>query len=273
MRGASREALAVGTGRIDELLDAAPEAAERAAIGDELLAVLAVLDHEPGLRRALSDPSAAPERKQALVRQLFGDRVGASVTDLLGVLASQRWSRQRDLADTVWQLAVLAIVAAAEAGGRLDDVEDELFRFARVVEGERALHAAFTDPLLPAERKRAVAQALLEGKASPETIRLVADVVGNPRGLTLEEGLAEVGRIAARRRERLVALVRVAAPLTPQQHERFATVLGRIYGRTIQLNVEVDPAVVGGAVVRVGDDVIDGSVSARLADARQRIAE
>ena len=158
-----------------------------------------------------------------------------------------------------------------ESEGHLDEVEDELFRFARLLEREPALRAALTDPALPVERKMGVLRELLTDRAQPTTERLVEQAVREPGGRTLEQVLASFSELAAQRRQRVLAEVRSAVPLTAAQLARLTTVLGTIYGRAIQVQSYVDPAVVGGVVVRIGDEVIDGSTVHQLAQARRRL--
>jgi len=186
---------------------------------------------------------------------------------LKGVV-SQRWSSPRDLVDATEVLAVQAALLVAQADGSLDEVEDELFRFSRVVAQDPALRAVLTDRGLPDDRKTALLDGLLGERTRPETQRLVTSLVLAPRGRTLEDGLAEYGRLAAEIRERSVARVTSAIRLTDAQEERLAAALARTLGREVQLQVDVDPAVVGGLVVRVGDEVIDGTTKHHLRAAR-----
>jgi F-type H+-transporting ATPase subunit delta len=191
---------------------------------------------------------------------------------LLESVAADRWSRPRNLTDTLERLAAMSAFAGAEQAGTLDDVEDELFRFGRALEREPALRAALSDPNLPTERKRAVVEALLVGRAQAVTVMIVDRIVQAPRGRTLESALAEYSELAARRRDRTLATVTTAVPLTDVQHRRLAAALTRIYGRRVVLQADLDPDVVGGVRVRIGDEIIDGTVVTRLALAARRIA-
>jgi F-type H+-transporting ATPase subunit delta len=178
----------------------------------------------------------------------------------------------RDLANATEQLAVLATAAAAEGAGELDDVEDELFRFGRITGAEPELYAALASPLLPDDRKRALLNALLDGKVTQASLRLITQVTVHPRGRSLEANLADYARLVAAWRERLIATVRVATALTEGQRDRLTAALAAIYGHGIQLNVVLDPQVVGGLSVMIGDEFIDGTLSSRLATLRQRLA-
>ena len=154
----------------------------------------------------------------------------------------------------------------------MKQVENELFRFGRVVDGDRELRAALTLRGAPADSRAGLVERLLEGKAHPATLTLARQIVGQPRGRRLEQALEETGEAIARRRDRGVARVTSAVVLTPEQSSRLAAALGRVYGRTMHLDVDVQPSLVGGLRVQVGDEVIDASVVARLARAHRQLA-
>ena len=269
MRGASRASLADAS---DQLSAAATTKAIAQTMGDELFAVARLLDAQHALRRTLTDPARPAAAKAALIRSLLEGKVSAPTLDLLAHLVSARWSASRDLADAAEELAVKALVIAAERARRLDDLEDELFRFGRVVAGQPKLRLALSDPNLPDERKRGLLGALLDGKATPVAERLITEAVLYPRGRSLEANLDAYGKLAAGRKERLVAVVRVASALTEQQQERLAAALAAIYEHDVYLNIVLDPQVVGGMSVQVGDEFIDASVASRLESLRRRLA-
>lgn len=272
MRGASRASLAELTDSLAEILGEAPDSASAAALGDELFAVVHLLDREHSLRRALSDPSKPAGEKAAVVTSLLEDKISPAATQLTASAVRLRWSAARDLADALEQLAVVAVVTGAEAEGKLDDLEDELFRFSRVVVSEPVLRAALADPAVSPERKRDLLADLLRGKVTAQTLRLVTEVAQHPRGRSLERSLEEYARLAAQRRERLVAVVRTATPLTDGQRDRLAAALAAAYGHEVHLNVVLDPDVIGGLSVQVGDEVVDGTIASRLGAVRRRLA-
>jgi F-type H+-transporting ATPase subunit delta len=241
-------------------------------LGEELLGVLHLLDREHVLRRALSDPSRAGADRAQLVQILLEGKISATALGLVQDVARLRWSRPSELADAIEELAVSAEAAAAEADGGLDDLEDELFRFSRVVAGEPALRGALTNVALPAERKSDLLDALLAGKALPATVRLVTEAATRPRGRSLERALEAYARVVALRRRRLVALVRTAVELSAEQRTRLAASLSAAYGRDVHLNIDIDPTVVGGLSIRIGDEEIDGTIAGRLDDVRRRLA-
>jgi F-type H+-transporting ATPase subunit delta len=269
MQGISRGTFAAGQESLEALL--AGPGADPAATGEALFTITGVLAANPALRRALTDPSRDGDAKAGLVVRLFGGKVGGGAVDLLSGLVRGRWSRTGDLVDSVEQYAVSAVLAGAERAGRLDGVEDELFRFARTIAGDQGLRDAFSARTEGTDRKADLVRALLGGRAAPETVRLAVQAAALPRGLRTEQVLERYVEAAAARRRQLVAHVVAALPLTEQQRARLAAALQRQYGRPIRLNIDVDPAVIGGVRVEVGGEVVDGTIAARLDDARRRL--
>ncbi|MFB6934757.1 F0F1 ATP synthase subunit delta [Streptomyces chartreusis] len=270
MNGASREALAAARERLDALTDNTSVDAGRLA--DELAAVTTLLDREVSLRRVLTDPAQAGEAKAELAQRLLGGQVGGETADLLAGMVRSRWSQSRDLVDALEELADTADLTAAQKTGTLDDVEDELFRFGRIVSSNTELRAALTDRAATTSAKSALLRSLLGGRAKATTERLVTRLVTAPRGRSLESGLESLSKLAAERRQRLVAVVTTAVPLSDTQRRRLGAALGKLYGHTMHLNIDVDPEVVGGIRVQVGDEVINGSLADRIEDAGRRLA-
>jgi F-type H+-transporting ATPase subunit delta len=269
MRGTSRDSLAEASDQLSALATS-KDVADK--IGDDLFAVVRLLDSEHGLRRALTDPARPAEAKAGLIRSLLAGKVSPPTLDLLAGLVSARWSAARDLGDAAEELAVKAVVISAERSRKLDDLEDELFRFGRVVVAQPELHWALADPNLPAMRKQGLLGALLDGKITPDAQRLITQAVLQPRGRNLEANLETYAKLAAERRQRLVAVVRVASVLTQAQQDRLAAGLAALYGHDVFLNIVLDPQVVGGMSVQVGDEFIDASVASRLAALRRKLA-
>ncbi|RFU40460.1 F0F1 ATP synthase subunit delta [Actinomadura logoneensis] len=255
-----------------ERLEAALPSADLSRLGADLFAVLNLLDREHGLRRAVSDPSRDGADKAQLVQVLLEGKVSPAALGLVADVVRMKWSKPSELSDAVETLAVTAEAARAEAEDRIDDLEDELFRFSRVVEGDPALRGALSSPGLPVERKQGLVEALLGGKVTAATLELVTELVLRPRGRSLEGGLAEYGRLVAKRRQRLVALVRTPVELSAAQRNRLAAVLATAYGHQVHLNIEIDPSAIGGLSVQIGDEIIDGTIAGRLDDVRRRLA-
>jgi F-type H+-transporting ATPase subunit delta len=269
MRGASRASLAQAKERLAEILAGDVDAGQ---LGDELFAVTGLLDAEAGLRRVLSDPTREARAKTGLVQALLGGKVAAATLDLVSALVSESWSEPADLVDAAEQLAALSIIETADREGTLDNLEDELFRFGRVVNAEPELRTALSSPFFPAERKRGLLDALLGGKVTQATMRLVTHAAVQTRGRSLDASLEEYARLAAERRERLVAEVHVAIALSAEQRSRLAAALAAAYGHDVHLNIVLDPQVVGGVSVQIAGEVIDGSMASRLAEVRRRLA-
>jgi F-type H+-transporting ATPase subunit delta len=268
MRGISRTSLAEVEERLAPLT-ASPETAM--SLGEELFSVAGVLATQSALRRALSDPSRSARARADLATSVLQGKVSDDAAGLVAAVASARWSSPRDVTDAVEQLAAQAVIAAAEHEGRLDDLEDELFRFGRVVASQPELRMALTSPFVDADAKSQLLADLLAQKVSPEALRLITQAAIQTLGRSLDVSLEDYARLAARRRERLVAEVHVAAPLSDEQRERLAAALAAAYGHQVHLNVVLDPRVSGGMTIRVGDELIDGSVATRLASARRRL--
>lgn len=272
MQGASREALVSLRERLTALRAELPDAAGFNGIADGLFAVVRLLDREHNLRRTLGDPALMPEAKQQLLDGLLGSQLDALSLGLVKEAVSKRWSSSRDLVDALEILAVTAVFFLTEADSTLDQVEDELFRFARTVAREPELRAVLTDRGLATDRKQALLNGLLDGKVEDGTKRIVEVLVITPRGRTLEDGLEEYAALAADVRSRTLATVTTAVALDDAQKERLAASLSAQLGVNVQLQVEIDPKVIGGVVVYMGDEIIDGSTRHRLAEARRRLA-
>lgn len=269
LQGASRESLAAARETLGTLVRSGDT--DLGGLSNDLFDLTEVLDRERALRRALTDPARSGDDRAGLARAVAGERVGSAALDVLVWAVRARWSAPRDLSDGLEMLAAEAQVAAAEQAGRLDAVEDELFRTARIVAASPDLRVALSDRSAPADARAALIEGLLDGKTADETRRLVRQAVVAPRGRTLDQVLTVYGQVAADRRSRLVATVTATVPLTEEQRARLGAALARIYGHQVHLNVEVDPAVLGGIRVAIGDEVIDGSVLNRLDDARRRL--
>jgi F-type H+-transporting ATPase subunit delta len=288
MDASSREALRAVRERLTELTRPASGLLERArdrltgqeraatdeelvALAEELFAVAHLLDGQVSLRRALSDPSGSPADRAGVARRLLSGRVSGATLDLVETAARQRWSRPLDLVEATETLATDAALDAAEARGELDGVEDELFRFGRIVGGDAELSRILSDRTAPVTGKAALLDGLLAGRVSPITAMLLRNhLTGRTIGHA-ENVVERLSEAASTRRGQSVARVTTAVPLTDAQERRLAELLGRLYHRPIGLQVVVDPGVLGGLVIRVGDEVIDGSIAHRLEAAGRRL--
>lgn len=243
---------------------------DASAFADGLFSFARLIDTRPSVRRALTDTGRSAGDREGLVRRLVGGQVGDAVADVLAACVRERWAKAGDLTDAIERLGVLSQLLAARSAGRLPDVEEDLFRFGRIVQGDRALRAALTDRAAPGDSRRQLVRRLLDGKVAPETITLVDHAVLDRRDRSLEAELERIGDAAARLRERRVAVVRVAAPLSDAHRDRLERVLTARTGAPVQLNVVVEPGLVGGIAVQIGDETVDGTVLSRL-DAAGRL--
>ncbi|MGW0197909.1 F0F1 ATP synthase subunit delta [Nonomuraea sp. NPDC003201] len=268
MRGLSRTSLA----EVEERFNAVAGSADLGTLSDELFAIADLLDREHGLRRALSDPARPGEQKAATVRALLAGKVSEAAIATTEAAVSVRWSRAGDLADAIERLGVVAAAAEAESQSRLDDVEDELFRFGRIVAANPDLRRALADPAAPEAGKEQLLGDLIGRKVAPTSLRLLKQVAVHPRGRSLESGLEEFIQLVAQQRQRLVAVVRSAVELTEAQKQRLKAWLSASYGRDVHLNVEVDKRVLGGFSVRIGDEIIDTTIVGRIEEVRRRLA-
>lgn len=268
MRGSSRGA----TVAAEKALNLALEGVDRAALAEELFAIAGAIDGDVGLRRAFADPSREGDAKRALADRIFGGRVSEGAVTLTGEVVAQRWAEEGDLLDTLEALAVSALLASAEKAGVIDDVEDQLFRFERIVAGDARLRDTLGSRNTDAAGKAGIVRALLEGKVASGTIRLVEQAVLKSRGRRLDRILESYLKLAAARRDELTALVTVAIALDDQQEERLKAALRTIYGKLVSLQTVLDPSVVGGIRIQIGDEVVDGTVLRRLDRVRRDLA-
>ncbi|MPY80894.1 MAG: F0F1 ATP synthase subunit delta [Actinophytocola sp.] len=269
MHAASRDALVDAEHRLDGVLGEA--GADPATVGDELFAVARLLRSEVSLRRAVADPSVPGESRQEMVRSLLDGKVGAQARQIIESVVASRWSSPRELLDGVRSLAVTATLVAAERDGTLESVEDELFGVARIVSNTPELELALSDETAPAQAQRELVRQVFGEKIGPISLALAEQVASAPRGRSVERQLDELSDLAARRRDQSVAHVISASPLSGEQRDALSAKLDRIYGKPITLHVEIDHGVLGGLVVKVGDEVIDGSSAGRIMALRGRL--
>lgn len=244
----------------------------QADLADGLAAVADLLHGNAALRNAIADPSTPAAAKSALLGRILGGRVSAETVTVLEAAATQRWSVTRDLVDALERGSIDAVLAVAETAGQLSEVEDELFRFGRILAREPELNLALSDPATPAAAKSRLLATLLESRATPTTLRLATRIVTAPRGVPVEQALASVATQAAARRRQLLAVVTSATVLDADRVSRLEGSLQRLYGRDVRVQLDVDPSLVGGLSVRVGDEVVDGSIRHRITQARARFA-
>ena len=270
MIGASRTSQAALREAVNARFDGA-DATALAADGQSILSFTTLLGQERTLRQTLADPALAAAAERELLRSLLDGKVGDGALGLIVETATRRWSTDRDMLDAMHEAGASLLLMSAEKQGRIDRVEEEIFRFGRIIDSNPDLQMALTNPAVAEQSKAAITGQLLAGRADDLTVQLLRAVTSELRGRPVQTAIRDLSALAANRRGRVVAEARSAIPLSPEQSHRLAAALGRIHHREVQLNVTVDPTIVGGLEVRVGDEVIDATLSTRIEAARRRL--
>lgn len=263
MGSATREALASSRTALGKLGDK-----DGLATGEQLFQAARVIGDSAQLRSALADPSADTSSKSAVITSVFGG-LGASARGLLSEIVSNRWSSQDDLLAGIEEIGIRSVATSAPKGTSL---EQELFAFGAAVASNAELELAVGSKLGSAQSKAALVSSLLKGKASAQTLVIVDHLVQQPRGRRIGELIRYAASLVADQANLAVATVTSASPLSAAQLDRLRAGLSKSAGRDLQLNLVIDPSLIGGLRVQIGDDVIDGSVSTRITDLRIQLA-
>jgi F-type H+-transporting ATPase subunit delta len=253
------------------LLEEAAGRGQRAIdrVETDLVAFARLLVHQVRLRKVLADPGLPPEPKRALLEDLGQGRMDDAAVELLATAAAHQRVRLRQFPELLAGLAAMAALAAAERAGELEQVESELFFAAALIEQQPQLRSALTNPGLPVANKQALLGDLLDGRVGRRTAALVDLLVELHEGHEVDTQLKAWAEAAAARRNRVVAEVRSAVELDEPRRARLAEVLTRVLGKPVVLHTYIDDAILGSVVVRVGDDLFDGSIRSRLEQARE----
>jgi F-type H+-transporting ATPase subunit delta len=236
--------------------------------GEQLLMAGRAISGSSQLRSVLADPSVAPGEKSALIGTIFG-ALEPTASKLLHGLTDSRWSNASQMLDSIEEIGIRAI---AQSSGDDGTIESELFAFARAVESDPELELALGSKLGDPAPRVALVDRLLNGRISEASLVLVRYIVQNQRGRRIGELISHVAGVVAEDAGAIVIDVTAASTPTDAQLERLRSVLATRYGRTPRFNLSVDPELVGGLRVQVGDEMIDGSIASRLADLRLRLA-
>ncbi len=247
----------------------APTEGEVAALSADLFAVVDALDSSTALRRALTDPATPAANRQQLAHNLLDGKVSKAAVQVVAEAVEIRWGGGRVLTAALERQAIRAQLGTAERDGQLEETEDELFRFARLVESNPELRSALADGTVSLEGRQKLVEELLGGRSSATTVVLAKRAVG-ARERTFAHTIEGFVTLAAEQKNRVVATVRVAQPLNPEQRDRLRTALSRQVGREVALQEIIDPGVLGGIRVELGDEVVEGTVAGRL-QAAQRL--
>lgn len=246
--------------------------ADLAQVGQDVLAVADVLTTQRYLRLTLADTSTLAQSRADIATELFGSALSPVGLRTVQQIVAARWSHDGDLVDALDLLGSQAVLLAADRDGELDRVAEELFTFTSALASSDPLQLTLTDPALSAERKAAIVTDLVGAGASPVTTSLLSHTVGHLRGRAPVEAITALSTLAAQVRSQVVAEVRAPVALSSVQRDRLARALARITGTEVRLNVQIAPEVIGGVAIRIGDQVIDGTIATRLEQARRAVS-
>ena len=271
MHAASRESMTELATTLDNTVAQSNAAVDGAQIGPELFDVVEVLDSNRDLRVALIDPAASSEKRADLADRVFGEKLNQASRSVLRSAVDKDWSNTRDFRNGLVQLGRRALFRAAEADDKLTTVESELFQLARVFEDAPQLEMLLADRQASADRRRQLLASVLYGKVTSITETLALQAISRAKQRPVE-ACETLSREAAQLRGYEVAHVVTAGELSDTQRSTLADKLGRIYGHKMSIHGEVDPSILGGMVIRVGDERIDGSTSGKLEKLRRAFA-
>jgi len=268
--GSSRASLAATRDVLDKTLNGLSGDAA-AALSTDLFAVVNALGQNVALRRAITDPSRQASEKEALLKQLFASRISDKALAIAAAAVANRWSSPSDLLISMEQIAIQAEAGAANARGELDKLEDEIFAFGRALAANQDLRNALNgNPDAISEKVALVNQVLKSATSS--TRALVSQVVNGLWGRNIETALSDIAHATAEHRNLVVAHVQSAIDLSADQKAKLASALSKQIGQAVRINVETNSKVVGGVSIRFRDELIDGTVISRMAEASQALA-
>ena len=262
MGSATREAIAAGNAAL------ARQSTVDLATGEQLLAAALVVSGSHELRAALADDTAKDSDRKGIVDAVFGKYTSAARA-VLEALSTSRWSTEDDLVAGIEELGIRALAASAP---KYLSIDDELFEFGVAVTSNSELELALGSKLGGVDGKVALVESLIGSKASAQTVAILKALLAQPRGRRIAELIRYAATIVADEAGNGIATVTVATELDDDQRSRLESALSTQYGRDIRLNVIVDPVILGGLRVQIGSEVIDGTISSRIADLRLRLA-
>lgn len=271
MHAASRESLAKLRTELDRCISESGDVAAAAQIGSELFDVVELLDSDRGLRVAVADAATPAEQRSGILRALLEGKVSDATLKVATDTAAQEWSTARELRSGLVDLGRRSLLRAAEAQGQLETVEEELFRLGRLLVEEKQLEQLLADKAATPDAKRGLLASVLYGKVTSVTEALALQAVARPEDRPADD-IDAVSRQAAGLRGRNVARVTSATPLTEEQERTLADKLAGIYGGEMSIHSIIDDSIMGGLVIRVGDEVIDGSLSTKFEKLRVGLA-
>ena len=268
--GSSRNSLAATREVLDKSL-AGLSGDAASALSNDLFAVVNALGQNVALRRAITDPSRHADEKEALLKQLFASRISDKALAISKVAVANRWSSPSDLLISMEQVAIQAEAGAANSRGELDKLEEEIFAFGRTLAANQDLRNALNGNPDAVAEKRALVNNVLKS-ATTSTKSLVSQIVNGLWGRNIENALSDIAHATAEHRSLVVAHVQSAIDLTADQKAKLAQALSKQVGQSVRINVETNSKVIGGVSIRFRDELIDGTVISRMAEASQVLA-
>ncbi|MEO9328152.1 F0F1 ATP synthase subunit B/delta [Gordonia aurantiaca] len=270
MRAASRDS-ALAVSRAFEQKASSLDSGALVTASDELTQVISLLDSNPVLRKRLTEDEDNTAGQVKLVENLFGGKVSPIVVDVLTEAVKQRWSTANDFTAALRRQNSLIVLAAAERDGVIEKTEEELFSVARLLDQNPQLASLLSNDSHDGEKRVELLKSLVGDKVGNLSWILLAHTIVLLHGQPADVAIDQLAELAAARRGESVAHVVSAAPLSQDQVSRLASVLGTIYGRTISVQTEIDPDILGGLRIAVGDEVIEADVATRLAKAAESL--
>lgn len=275
MRSASRRAVSELSERFSDIAKDLDNKA-LTTLSSELVSVGQMLDQEIVVTRYLTVPAEDGAPRVRLIERLVSGKVGDATLDVLRLAVSERWSANSDLIDAIEHISRQALLEVAERENKIDEVEDQLFRLSRILDAQPRLGILLGDYSVPVEGRVGLLRKVLDsasGRVDPIVLALLTQTVELLRGQNADEAIQFLARVAVARRGEIVAQVSAAAELSDEQRARLTEVLGRIYSHPVAVQLQVDEALLGGLLISVADEVIDGTLSARLEAAQAQLPD
>jgi ATP synthase F0 subunit b/ATP synthase F1 delta subunit len=274
MSSASRKALCSLVDRFNEVAKGL-DVPQLSSLSDDLAAVTELLTRQTRLTRHLTDPADDSSAKLSLLEGVLAGEIGDAALELCKSAVSARWSADSNLADGIEHVAQLALLVRAERDGVVDEVEEQLFWFGRILDAQPRLTTLLSDYTAPASGRVKLLNDILEDPFSVNSVteQLFSQTVELLRGQRADEAVMELAELAVARRGEVIAHVVAAAELSDSQHSRLTDVLSRIYGQRVSVVLRINPGVLGGLNISVSDEVIDGTLSSRLAAAEAQLPD
>jgi len=274
MRSASRDAQAALVERFDAMAGSL-NGEQLSTLSGELASVAGLLLHEPILARHLAEATGETDAKKDLLARLLSGKADANTIELLNTAVSVRWSATKDFGAGVAHVARLSLLVRAERENQADEVAEQLFRFGRILQAQPRLNNLLGDYSKPVAERVSLLRGVLGSTSgtNPTAGALLTQTVELLHGERADEAVQELAQLAVAHRGEIVAEVAAADELSDTQRQRLADVLARIYHHPVSVQLNVDPELLGGLSVAIGDEVIDGTLSSRLAAAETKLPD